>query len=240
MLLGPLVVAGCQEINPEFDGPAQADQGSADGGTDSETTGPTDTGDGEADASSDETSGDDGGGKELLQNHPALECDTPLWCFQGNPFNPVGDPTFVQECFSASLTPPFELVEVAYVVAGKSDQLAEFDLEVREFDGVRPGQLIEARPLDAVPHATDGENLLQLEDNPIVIDSQSFCVGFATHAPGLAGALGIAVDEGSQVQDVSYYRIDGEQACAIETFLDVIDDQPTPTGNWCISAVVYN
>jgi hypothetical protein len=50
--------------------------------------------------------------------------------------------------------------------------------------------------------------------------------------------LGVAVDETSTLPDLSFIRLTGSGACDIQSFVDVIDLDPEPSGNWCIEALI--
>lgn len=172
-----------------------------------------------------------------LQHGDQTACDDPLWCyFNGNVLSPAGDPIEGQECFTAPISPPFELLSMHYSVAAVHTDLEDFELRVYERDGGGPSNLIEQvtlTQLDASPMEHDYEFAA-----PIQIDTQEFCIGFATTAPGLASALGMAVDTDSTVGDASFFRMEGNGACNVPDWEDVVSFQPNPFGNWCMDAEI--
>ncbi len=237
-----------------LDGSASASASTTAGTTASTTAGTTDgtttaTGDGSSStsgsASSDggSTAGDGSsstGGQPAtyhLQHGDQTACDDPLWCyFNGNVLSPAGDPIEGQECFTAPISPPFELLSMHYSVAAVHTDLEDFELRVYERDGGGPSNLIEQvvlTQLDASPMEHDYEFAA-----PIQIDTQEFCIGFATTAPGLASALGMAVDTDSTVGDASFFRMEGNGACNVPDWEDVVSFQPNPFGNWCMDAEI--
>lgn len=172
-----------------------------------------------------------------LQHGDQTACDDPLWCFyNGNLLNPAGDPIEGQECFTAPIAPPFELVSMHYSVAAVHTDLEQFEIRVYERDGGGPTNIVEQvvlTQLDASPMEHDYEF-----DTPIQITTQEFCIGFATTEPGLASALGMAIDTDSTIGDASFFRMEGNGACNIPDWEDVVSFQPTPFGNWCMDAEI--
>ena len=260
---GPLAEDGGQTSSTSDDaglsGPAsQTSGGSAEGtsaGSSPTSAGPGGPGDGAsgdtvdpsttsgADSGSDGVMGDSTTGTmpmtEALQNAPQAACDGPFWCvYNGNPADPTGGPLRDQECFSATLTPPFALTEVHYEVWMAAAQLGGFDLEVRQRNASGPGPLIASVPLNPGQHANQGSNTLQL-NAPITIETGEFCVGFSAAQPGLQSALGIAVDTSSAIEGVSYLDLDTN--CSTPGFVDVIATyagSANGVGNWCIDVVI--
>ena len=164
-------------------------------------------------------------------------CDQPLWCFTGDVWTEHGDPIYGQQCFTSPIAPPFELISVHYVVADVAPELDNFFIEVHSRDDAGPTDLLFSE-LKAAIDATPGSHEHVFEP-AVQIDDSEFCVGFATPYEGLAGALGMAVDVGSSVSDVSFIRLEGPTGCVIALWSDVIDDQdPTPSGNWCIDVQI--
>jgi hypothetical protein len=172
-----------------------------------------------------------------LQHGDQSACDLPLWCYwNGMIDTPAGDPIEGQECFVAPIAPPFELIAMHYVVAETHTDLEQFELRIYERDASGPTQLIESVPLTSV-EAAPIEHYFDFE-TPIQIDAQEFCVGFAATDPGLASALGMAVDTDSLVEDAAFFRMEGNGGCDIPDWQDVVTYQPNPFGNWCMDATI--
>lgn len=216
--------------------------------TDASATDPTSASD--ATAATDDTtatvsaSGTDDAG---TSGEPALHhltvtdqtaCDLPLWCYrEPNVWDEAGEPTYGQQCFTSTTAPPFELSSVHYVVADVAPQLNAFALEVYSHDAGGPNEVIASEPMMAAD-ATMGSHEFVF-DPPLQIDDAQFCVGFAAPYAGLAGALGMAVDVGSDVGGASYIRLEGGGGCSIPFWTDVIDQlDPNPSGNWCIDVQI--
>ncbi len=195
------------------------------------TTDPGESTQGETDA----TSG--GRTSEHLQNTDQTACNGPFWCvYNANVNNPTGGPLEDQECFTSTLEPPFDLVEVNYVVYMSAPELGPFDLVVRRRGVSGPGAVIDAVSLQADPWGDEGPHTLTV-DPPITIDDASFCVGFDANGAGLQSALGIAVDAGSDVIGTTW--VDFDTYCATQGFVDVVADfDGIGEGNWCIDVVV--
>jgi hypothetical protein len=174
---------------------------------------------------------------EPLQNTDQAACNGPFWCvWGGNVDDPTGGPLEDQECFTATLEPPFDLVQVNYVVYMSAPQLGPFELVVRRRAAAGPGAVIDTRPLEVSPWGDEGVHSLTLEE-PIAIDAQSFCVGFAANGVGLQSALGIAVDIGSEVVGTTW--VDFDSNCATAGFVDVVSTyEGVGEGNWCIDVVI--
>jgi hypothetical protein len=165
-------------------------------------------------------------------------CDVPLWCFiPPDVHEPAPDfRIWVQECFTSTVEPPYQLERVEYDIADAHQNLGAYRLEVREFDGDVPGDVIAEHPAGA--GGTTGSQEFVLPQ-PVVIDTPQFCVGFAADSAGqYGGALGIGVDETAQLMDTSFFRMEGPQGCATADWADAIETDPTPRGNWCIRAAV--
>lgn len=207
------------------------------------TASTADTGTGSSGSASASTT-DDGsssdGGKPAthhLMNSDQTQCGDPLWCFyNGNVEVPAGDPIEGQECFVSPVAPPFELIEMHYIVASTHTDLEDFQLRVYERDGGAPTQLVEAIDATSV-EASPIEHYYEF-DPPLVIDTQEFCVGFGAFEPGLASSIGMAVDTASAVPDVSYVRMEGSGACDIPDWEDASMHDPPPAGNWCMDATI--
>lgn len=174
-----------------------------------------------------------------LGNSDQTECGDPLWCFYNGMVDvPAGDPIEGQECFVSPIEPPFELIEMHYIVASTHTDLEAFELRIYARDGGAPMRLIESIDATSV-EASPIEHYYQF-DPPIVIDSQEFCVGFGAFEPGLASSIGMAVDTASAVPDVSYVRMEGSGACDIPEWEDATMHVPAPAGNWCIDATILS
>jgi hypothetical protein len=165
------------------------------------------------------------------------DCSQPLWCFSGDVWNEVGDPIYGQQCFTSPVAPPFELLSVHYIVADVAPELTGFMLEVQSRDAEGPTGMLSFEQKFA-GDATPGDHEHVFEPPMQIVDPQ-FCVGFSAPYEGLAGGLGMAVDVGSSVGDVSFIRLEGPQGCVFPSWTDVIDDfDPTPSGNWCIDVQI--
>jgi hypothetical protein len=258
-----LCVSACLEPNPSHDGlDATGSATSAATGASSTMTGSTEAGSEGASASADgsstttgqtgsatdstetgDTTGSTGGtGESLWHYNDEAECLRPLWCFQtGNGvFTPVGVPLRAFECFHSELTPPIDINKFAYVVVARDQSLADFQLQVRELDpSGGPGGVIDSIQLSA---ATYGTVTTHSVDVGIAVDTQDFCIGLETTGPGLAAALGLAVDETASMTGVSYVQLQSGDGgvCDMAAFEDVITADPTPAGNWCFSVSLSN
>jgi hypothetical protein len=230
---------------------ASASAGSSDATDATSPTDPSDSVDstvtavdsGDATSSSSATTDDDGtttsGGAMVHHLMPTTQsaCNEPLWCFVGDVWNEYGDPTYGQQCFTSPVAPPFELISVHYIVADVAPELTGFQLEVHSRDESGPTDTIAFEQKTAAD-ATPGNHEHVFATPVQIVDSQ-FCVGFAAPSLGLAGALGMAVDIGTSVSDVSFIRLEGPTGCAIPLWSDVIDDRdPIPSGNWCIDVQI--
>lgn len=172
---------------------------------------------------------------ELLANQDFSGCNLPMWCFQGNVDSPVGQEQWMQECFQASLTPPFELHQVEFDLWGFGGMLPDLRVQVYANNGPPgPGGLIAEQGFNA-GSLSPGMNTINLNP-PLVIDQQNICIGIASPNPG--GALGVSVNESSLIPDVSYFRLDRGSGCNIFNWTDMIDFNPYPTGNWCIRGTI--
>jgi hypothetical protein len=204
------------------------------------STGSDATGSSGASASAEGDSSSSGGGPPAthhLMNSDQTECGDPLWCFyNGNVDVPAGDPIEGQECFVSPVAPPFELIEMHYIVASTHTDLEAFELRIFERDGGAPTDLIASIDATSV-EASPVEHYYAFEP-PIVIDTQEFCVGFGAFEPGLASSIGMAVDTASAVPDVSYVRMEGAGDCDIPDWEDASMHIPEPAGNWCMDATI--
>jgi hypothetical protein len=242
---------------PTLDGTATTQPTSADttmtattspGTDDATTTAPGDT---TADPTTDDAStsgetmssaesGSSSGGEAQtfhLMNGDQATCDEPLWCYyNGNVTIPAGDPIEGQECFVAPIEPPFELIEMHYIVASTHTELEDFQLRFYAREGGAPTRLIDAIDLTSV-EASPIEHYYAIEP-PIVIDSQEFCVGFGAFEDGVASSIGMAIDTASAIADVSYVRMEGTGECDIPDWEDATTHEPAPAGNWCIDATI--
>jgi hypothetical protein len=183
--------------------------------------------------------GTTGGGAMVhhLMSTDQSACNEPLWCFVDDVWNEYGDPIYGQQCFTSPVAPPFELISVHYIVADVAPELLGFQLEVHSRDETGPTGTIAFEQKSAAD-ATPGHHE-HVFATPVQIVESQFCVGFATPYVGLAAALGMAVDIGTSVSDVSFIRLEGPTGCAIPLWSDVIDDRdPIPSGNWCIDVQI--
>lgn len=162
-------------------------------------------------------------------------CDDPLWCaYNGDIHTPAGGPIEGVECFLAPVDPPYELIAMHYSVAALHTDVEDFELRIYAWEGDVPTDLLSSVPLNS-SYASPMEHDYDF-DRAIEIDTIGFCVGFATSEPGLASALGMAVDADSALPDVSFIRMEG--MCSIPDWQDVIDSDLTPLGNWCMDATI--
>lgn len=202
--------------------------------TGSDATGSSGASASEGDSSS---SGEGPPATHHLMNSDQTECGDPLWCFyNGNVDVPAGDPIEGQECFTSPVAPPFELIEMHYIVASTHTDLEAFELRIFERDGGAPTDLIAS--IDATSVEASPVEHCYAFDPPIVIDTQEFCVGFGAFEPGLASSIGMAVDTASAVPDVSYVRMEGAGDCDIPDWEDASMHIPEPAGNWCMDATI--
>jgi hypothetical protein len=169
--------------------------------------------------------------EEHLQNAPQADCDTPLWCFGFDVWDPAGGPNWAYECFVSSLTPPLVLAEVNFIVPLRPAGLGQVDVQITPFDGALPGAPVFAQSIDVV----EGPNHVVLGGDAQIY-SQSFCVGLVAPGSGEAGSLGIAVDSTSHTLDISFVQ-SGACAVPLQDVMDLVP-QAIPEGNWCIDVVV--
>lgn len=179
--------------------------------------------------------------EEHLQNADQDNCNTALWCFfadGNNVGSPTGDETWTQECFTATLDPPFELTEVHWFIADTGSNPTALDLQIRPVENNGPGgpPLVIALPGN---YSDQGEHTYVLQ-NPVQIDSTRFCVGFRAPSNGQSsGAVGFAVDTTQQMSGVSFIRIDGESGCDLfPDWYDASNDQFSNDGNWCLDVKI--
>ena len=183
-----------------------------------------------------------GDGTEALWHYNDIdECQLPLWCYSGgNPLNPAGGELWAFECFETGLAPPVTVYKFAYEVVANSNQLQDFQLQLRAYDpATGPGALLNARTLDPAIEGTVESHGI---DVGWTVDASDFCIGFHAPAGGLGSALGLAVDETATVPDVSWFRIDDGSfgSCGMIEMADVMDTQSMPQGNWCFAVAVSN
>jgi hypothetical protein len=144
---------------------------------------------------------------------------------------------WMQECFTATLAPPFELVELEVIVRGLAPEVSNVQLEVYAHDGMTgPGMLLGTRPVDVAGLAI-GANAIAVMP-PIPIDQANVCFGLAAPDPGLAGSLGVSVNEAFVQPEVSFFRLQGGGGCNFPAWADVMDVNPMPAGNWCIRGTI--
>lgn len=175
--------------------------------------------------------------EEVLERASLGSCYEPMWCYLGDVFNPAGGPMWMQECFTATLAPPFELVELEVIVRGLAPEVSNVQLEVYAHDGMTgPGMLLGTRPVDVAGLAI-GANAIAVMP-PIPIDQANVCFGLAAPDPGLAGSLGVSVNEAFVQPEVSFFRLQGGGGCNFPAWADVMDVNPMPAGNWCIRGTI--
>jgi hypothetical protein len=144
---------------------------------------------------------------------------------------------WMQECFTATLAPPFELIELEAVVRGLAPQVTNVQLQVYADGGAAgPGVLIDSRAVN-VGSLVLGTNTIAVEP-PIGIGVTDVCIGLAAPDAGLAGSLGVAVNEAFLQNDASYFRLMNGAGCNFPAWTDVVDANPTPEGNWCIRGTI--
>lgn len=183
-----------------------------------------------------ESSSDGGEPEEHHVQHGRQEaCDEPLWCFYNGMIEvPAGGPIEGQECFVSPVAPPYEVSAMHYSVASLHTELETFELRVYAWDGGDPGAQLGAVELNSL--AASPMEHEHVFEPAIVVDTNGFCVGFAATEPGLASAIGMAVDTASTIEDVSFIRTEG--ACEAPMWTEVIGSGALPTGNWCMDATV--
>lgn len=205
----------------------------------SSVDGSSSSADGSSSASTDAGESSSTGPGEPVEHHvehgTQSACDDPLWCaYNGDIDTPAGGPIEGVECFLAPVDPPYELIAMHYSVAALHTEVEGFELRVYAWDGDVPTDLLSSVALNS-SFASPMEHDYAFDD-AIAIDTVGFCVGFATTEPGLASALGMAVDADSALPDVSFIRMDG--MCSIPDWQDVIDSDLVPLGNWCMDATI--
>jgi hypothetical protein len=168
--------------------------------------------------------------EESLQGATFETCTEPLWCIlNADITDPISGAIWAQECFEATLPPPFTVTHVRYVIAAVTMDLGAVELEVR---GPLPDDpAISGSVLLEDEFRTVGDHLFELPE-PIVVNTSRFCVGLAGTSD--QGALGVAVDTDSVDPDTSYVKSD---ACNTLEFTDLttIATSVPPVGNWCIA-----
>lgn len=165
-----------------------------------------------------------GGQTQHLQHHDG-SCEDALWCEEQGTGG-VG-PSYTQECFKATLTPPFDLIEVGYSI-GKAQPLPNLALEIRAFAGGEPGAVIESVSLQPGEGAA-GDHQILLQP-PVKLQSSSFCVGLRS-----TGAFGMATDLAYGSPGTSFMRFDG---CDITEFVEMSQSGAAQLGNWCLVATI--
>ncbi len=218
-------------------GQSEGTQADATSATSVPTSGTESPPTGGSDAATTASSTTGGTTQHHVANAAQTACENnPLWCHAPNNVDsPLGGPVFGMECFSAPIAAPFELAEVHYSVAATHVAVEGFVLEIRHRDDSGPTDLIAAFDMDS-GDVSPNEHTIALPE-PVLIDSDEFCVGFALDANASEGALGMAVDTDSAVENVSFMRM-GPGPCNVPDWVDVIDAAPVPTGNWCIDATI--
>lgn len=166
---------------------------------------------------------------EHVQNVPFTACERPLWCFLDGIFDGTGASQQSVECFTSTLTPPFAVTTVEYVVADNDSFGGDYTLRIYGFAGSGPGTEIMSEAVSS------GSTVVGLNEHvlatPVTVQTPGFCVGFET--PG-GMELGFAVDEGTGCgSGTSYVSIDGGAGCNIGSLTEVCGLNPTPRANWC-------
>lgn len=225
--------------------------GSATGTTtdDPVTTDPADTTDGTDPGST--TMGDDEGQEssttdepppqqELLEHADFASCGLPVWCLDGDGF-PVTQDMWMQQCFSATLEPPFALTELELRVDEIFGNLSGFEVEVYAYNPAAggPGDF----PLASQSHPPGdlnvGLNTITL-DPPLMIEQQDICIGVRSDGIG-SGALGVSLSM-THVPNTSYFQLftGGGGACDLPDWVNHtgLDLNGFTPGNWCIRGTI--
>jgi hypothetical protein len=219
-----------------------ADASSASAGTSTtastSTTAESSTSQGEETTGSPSDTGEETGPKplqeEYLANGDHDTCTQPLWCYSGSIDNPTGTAFDAQDCFTATLTPPFEITHLHYTVANAGATPVGMMVEVREPSGSQPGNVVQSwnlSPQSSMP----GSYVFELPE-PLLWSSTSFCAGVSVPSGTSTQAVGMAVDTMSPLAGVSWLRVFGGSGCDIPNWADAT--LYNPSGNWCIAATI--
>ncbi len=174
--------------------------------------------------------------EHLINYTPGASCDHAGWCVDGQ----NNDQTLMvniagAECFTATLPPPFELVEVHYFIDDVLGELGDsFTLSVIEFVDASPGAQLAGVELPGAEWSAVGEHTLTL-DEPLVVDAPGFCVRIEGGVDEQS-TLGIGLDLDSDVPEVSFVQSAG---CGVPALTDWFTlDNAIQTGNWCVDAEI--
>ncbi len=220
-------------------GGGETSQGSTGPGPDPMTTMPPDGdssgGDGPPDSGEEGSTGEPvpPPEQETLARSDFNDCSVPFWCIYdpGNPFEgPPNQQFSAQECFNATLTPPFELRELDFVVGGINGNVDDVRVRVYARNGSNGRGALLAE--QAVGPAVMGVNAVDLTP-PLVIEQQDICIGVVSQTGN--AALGVAMDETIAQNNVSFFRVSGDCNWG---WTDVYDVESNPTGNWCIHGLI--
>jgi hypothetical protein len=219
---------------------ADASSASASTSTTASTTGESSTSQGEDTTGSpldtDEETGPKPLQEEYLANGDHDTCTQPLWCYSGSIDNPTGTAFDAQDCFTSTLTPPFEITHLHYTVANAGAMPVGMMLEVRELSGAQPGNPVQSWSL-APQSSMPGSYVFELPV-PLLWSSSSFCAGVSVPSGTSTQAVGMAVDTGSPLAGVSWLRMFGPTGCSVPSWSDITNPEYTSSGNWCIAATI--
>jgi hypothetical protein len=178
--------------------------------------------------------------EEHLFNTDHAACNGPSWCFYSPSGDPVGSRTWTQECFTPSISPPYEITELHWTVADAGVSPVQLRMELRARVDGQPAPdppSAESEPLP-VSYSQAGEHTYVFP-NPPVIDAQEFCIGLQIPEGGTDGAVGIARVSTNEVAGVSWRRIQSSDVCNTHpSWIDTTASGLTLHGNFCISVKV--
>jgi hypothetical protein len=159
-----------------------------------------------------------------VQNHTGV-CGGVLWCTNDSDEG-VG-PHGYAECFdNVGLTPPYDVFEIRYAVGQKQNDPSMFRVEVREWTGSAPGNVLGSQTLTAADAAV-GVHGITLQ-NPIRVNAASFCV-----AVDADDAVAIRRDDTNAAPNRGFVKADD---CGIIDYVTVQSlDFPS---NLCMSAKI--
>jgi hypothetical protein len=178
------------------------------------------------DTSSNDDDPDPPGPMEVnVQNHTGV-CGGVLWCTDSETNQGVGPHGFA-ECFdNVGVTPPYDVVEIRYAVGQKQNDPSMFRVEVREWTGSGPGNLLGSQNLSAADSAV-GVHGIALQ-NPVRVNATSFCVAVDAN-----DAVAIRRDDSNPVPNRAFVKAD---ECGIIDYVTLGSlDFPS---NLCMSAKV--
>jgi hypothetical protein len=201
------------------------------------TTGVTGATDDDAPTTEGETTEAPPPAEEHLTNTDHALCGGPIWCFYSPGNDPAGPLTWAQECFTPSLTPPYEITEVHWTVADAGASPVQMQVQLRSVVDGRPGATIDTSSPLPVSYSQPGEHTYVFQ-NPEVLNDPGFCIGLRIPEGGTSGAVGIARVDTNEVPGVSWLRIqmDGQGCNTHPNWLDTTT--ATMHGNLCIGVTV--